>query len=87
MYFLLEHHPLKIYLQTYQNKYGGNPSMASYALLHHDNIDMEVKVKMLQGKESDLKNINERLKKAVHNPMFKFGERPNLPKKGRVFRR
>lgn len=85
--FLLEHHPLKTYLQTYQNKYGGNPAMASYALLHHDNIDKEAKVKMLQGKEADMKKITERLKKAVHNPMLKFGEIPNLPKKGKGFRR
>lgn len=87
MHFLLEYHPLKTYLQTYQSKYGGNPAMASYALLHHDNIDKEAKVKMLGEKESDLKKISERLKKAVHNPMFKFGERTNLPKKGRGFRR
>ncbi|MCY1660558.1 nucleotidyl transferase AbiEii/AbiGii toxin family protein [Chryseobacterium sp. SL1] len=87
IHFLLEHHPLKTYLQTYQSKYGGNPAMASYALLHHDNIDKEAKVKMLGEKESDMKKISERLKKAVHNPMFKFEEIQNLPKKGRGFRR
>lgn len=87
MHFLLEHHPLKTYLQTYQNKYGGNPAMASYALLHHDNIDREAKVNMLLGKETDMKKIAERLKKAVHDPMLKFGEIPNPPKKGRGFRR
>jgi len=87
IHFLLEHHPLKTYLHTYQSKYGGNPAMASYALLHHDNIDKEAKVKMLGEKESDMKKITERLKKAVHNPMFKFGEIQNLPKKGRGFRR
>lgn len=54
MYFLLEHNPLKIYLESYRNKYGGNPAMASYALLHHDNIDREAKVNMLKGKEVDI---------------------------------
>lgn len=87
VHFLLEHHPLKTYLDTYQNKYGGNPTMVSYALLHHDNIDKEVKVKMLPGKETDMKNIKERLKKAVINPTLKFGEKLNLSKKGRGFRR
>lgn len=87
MHFLLEHHPLKIYLDAYQNKYGGNPEMVRYALLYHDNIDKEVKVNMLKGKEIDMKKVTERLKKAVHDPIFKFGERPNQPKNGRGFRR
>jgi len=87
MHFLLEHHPLNIYLESYRNKFGGNPVLASYALLHHDNIDREAKVNMLKGKESDMEKITERLKKAVNNPMLKFGERPDPPKKGRGFRR
>lgn len=86
MYFLLEHHPLKIYLESYRNKYGGNPAMASYALLHHKNIDKEVKVNMLKGKEVDMKKVAERLTKAVYNPMLKFGERPDPPNKGRGFK-
>lgn len=86
MYFLMEHHPLKIYLESYRNKYGGNPAMASYALLHHKNIDREVKVNMLKGKEVDMKKIAERLTKAVYNPMLKFGERPDPPNKGRGFK-
>ena len=87
MHFLLEHHPLKTYLESYRNKYSGNPAMASYALLHHDNIDREAKVNMLKGKECDMEKIKEQLKKAVNNPMLKFGERPDPPKKGRGFRR
>jgi hypothetical protein len=87
MYFLLEHHPLKIYLESYRNKYGGNPAMASYALLHHKNIDWEVKVNMLKGKEVDMKKVAERLTKAVYNPMLKFGQRPDPPNKGRGFKR
>lgn len=86
MYFLLEHHPLKVYLESYRNKYGGNPAMASYALLHHKNIDREVKVNMLKGKEVDMKRVAERLTKAVYNPMLKFGERPDAPIKGRGFK-
>ncbi|MNF65229.1 hypothetical protein D3C85_680320 [compost metagenome] len=86
MYFLLEHHPLKIYLESYRNKYGGNPAMASYALLHHKNIDWEVKVNMLKGKEVDMKKVAERLTKAVYNPMLKFGQRPDPPNKGRGFK-
>lgn len=86
MYFLLEHHPLKIYLESYRNKYGGNPTMASYALLHHKNIDWEVKVNMLKGKEVDMKKVAERLTKAVYNPMLKFGQRPDPPNKGRGFK-
>ena len=87
MYFLLEHHPLKVYLESYRNKYGGNPAMASYTLLHHKNIDREVKVNMLKGKEVDMKKVAERLTKAVYNPMLKFGERPYPPNKGRRFKR
>ncbi len=87
MYFLLEHHPLTIYLESYRNKYGGNPAMASYALLHHKNIDKEVKVNMLKGKEVDMKKVAERLTKAVYNPTLKFGERPDPPNKGRGFKR
>ena len=40
MYFLLEHHPLRTYLDAYKNKYNGNPALASHSLLHHENIDM-----------------------------------------------
>lgn len=87
MHFLLEHHPLRTYLEAYQNKYGGNQAMATYALLYRKNIDHEAKVKMLKGKETDMEKIGERLKKAVLNPSLKFGQRPDPPKKGRGFRR
>lgn len=87
MHFLLEHHPLRTYLEAYQNKYGGNQAMATYALLYHKNIDHEAKVKMLKGKETDMEKIGERLKKAVLNPSLKFGQRPDPPKNGRGFRR
>lgn len=87
IHFLLEHYPLKIYLDAYQYKYGGNPAMVQYALLYHDNIDKDVKVNMLKGKTIDMKRITERLKKAVHDPILKFRERPSLPKNGKGFRR
>ena len=87
MHFLLEHHPLKTYLNAYSNKYGGNPALATYALLYHKNIDHEAKVKLLKGRETDMGKISERLNKAVLNPSLKFGQRPDPPKKGRGFRR
>lgn len=87
MHFLLEHHPLRTYLEAYRNKYGGNPAMATYALLYHENIDHEVKIKLLKGKEVDMEKISERLKKAVLRPFLKFGERPEPHKKSRGFRR
>lgn len=87
MHFLLEHHPLRTYLEAYQNKYGGNLAVATYALLYHENIDHEAKVKMLKEKETNMEKIGERLKKAVLNPSLKFGQRPDSPKKGRGFRR
>jgi hypothetical protein len=74
MYFLLEHYPLKTYLDAYQNKYNGNPGLAVIALLHHKNIDREEKVKLLKGKETSWAKMTQRLKKAVLNPSFDFSE-------------
>lgn len=90
MYFLLEHHPLKTYLDAYHNKYNGNPALASHSLLHHENIDMEEKVKLLKGKETSWTKMTQRLKKAVFNPSFDFSEPKNQippPGKRRGFRR
>jgi len=90
MHFLLEHHPLKTYLNAYQNKYNGNPALASHSLLHHENIDMEEKVKLLKGKETSWAKITQRLKKAVFNPSFDFSQPKNQippPGKRRGFRR
>jgi len=72
MHFLLEHNSLKMYLEFYKKKYGGNPSLAALSLLHHDNIDRDVKVKIVKGKNVTWQKIEERLKKSVHNPSFKF---------------
>ncbi|MNE20173.1 hypothetical protein D3C80_1132810 [compost metagenome] len=77
MYFLLEHHALKIYLEAYQNKYNGNPVLAAHSLLHHENIDREEKVKLLKGKENSWEKMAQRLKKAVFNPLLKFSKQKN----------
>jgi hypothetical protein len=90
MYFLLEHHPLKAYLEAYQNKYDGNPGLAAHALLDHNNIDTEEKVKLLKGKETNWNKMTQQLKKAVFNPSISFSESKNQippPNKGRGFRR
>jgi hypothetical protein len=90
MYFLLEHNPFRIYLEAYQNKYGGNPRLVAHALLHHNNIDTEEKVKLLKGKETDFSKMTQRLKKAVLNTSLTFSESKNqIPplNKGRGFRR
>lgn len=90
MYFLLEHHSLKTYLEAYQKKYNGNPRLAVIALLHHKNIDREEKVKLLKGKETSWEKMTQRLKKAVLNPSYNFSETKNQippPNKGRGFSR
>jgi hypothetical protein len=90
MYFLLEHHPFKTYLEAYQNKYDGNPGLVAHALLDHSNIDKEEKVKLLKGKETNWNKMTQRLKKAVFNPSISFSESKNQippPNKGRGFRR
>ncbi|SHM59122.1 nucleotidyl transferase AbiEii/AbiGii toxin family protein [Chryseobacterium polytrichastri] len=80
MYFLLEHHSLKTYLQAYEKKYNGNPALAAYGLLHYQNIDMEDKVFIIKGKESDWNRMKERLKKAVFAPDHKFSQTQNQKK-------
>jgi hypothetical protein len=89
MHFLLEHNSLKTYLEFYQKKYGGNPSLAALSLLHHDNIDRDVKVKIVKGKNVTWQKIEERLKKSVHNPSSKFNviKEQNNNQKGRRFKR
>ena len=90
MYFLLEHNPLKTYLEAYQNKYEGNSRLASHALLHHNNINKEEKVKLLKGKETNFSKMTQRLKNAIQNPYLIFSESKNQippPNKGRGFKR
>lgn len=93
MYFLLEHHPFKIYLEAYEKKYDGNMRLAAYALLNYEKIDLEEKVLFMNGKESNWNRMKERLKKAVFNPGQKFSQttqekKPSpLKNKGKGFRR
>ena len=89
MHFLLEHNSLKTYLNFYQKKYGGNPSLAALSLLHYDSIDRDVQVKIMKGKDVTWQKIEERLKKSVHNPILKFTEikEQNNKQKGSGFKR
>lgn len=89
MHFLLEHNSLKTYLDFYQKKYGGNPSLAALSLLHYDNIDRDVQIKMMKGKDITWQKIEERLKKSVYSPLLNFTEikEQNNKQKGRGFKR
>lgn len=89
MHFLLEYHPLRTYLEAYEKKYDRNPGLAARALLHHDNIDMEEKVMLVKGKETNWDKMTQRLEKAVFNPLLQFPEIKNQipPPKGRGFKR
>lgn len=73
MYFLLEEKPLQSYLNSYQLKYNGNPNLSARSLIYFDGIRKEYDVSMIHGKEHNWKKMQERLKKAVLNPNFKFG--------------
>ena len=58
--------------------------------MDHRNIDMEEKVMLVKGKETNWKKMIERLNKAAFNPSLKFAETKNQippPNKGRGFRR
>jgi len=89
MHFLLEHNSLKTYIDFYQKKYGGNPSLVALSLLHHDNIDRAVQVKIMKDKDVTWQKIEERLKKSVSNPSLKFTEikQQNNKQKGRGLKR
>ncbi|KFF16559.1 nucleotidyl transferase AbiEii/AbiGii toxin family protein [Flavobacterium hydatis] len=72
MYFLLDHHPLKDYLQAYQRKYNADPALALVGLTFFDSIIKEFGVKMLKGKEHRWSKISERLRQASLNPAREF---------------
>lgn len=78
MYFLLDHYPLKNYLETYEKKYNGNTALATCSLIFFDNIIKEFGVKMLIGKERRWSKISGRLKEASLNPAKEFGI-PKIP--------
>jgi hypothetical protein len=91
MYFLLEQKPLKFYLQAYQSKYNKDPYWAVIGLLTYDKIVSLKGIDLLDGKQSDFKQVKNRLEQSVKNPSQKFrSERNGLPfnlKKKRGFRR
>lgn len=89
MYFLLDKHPLKDYLASYEKKYNSNAGLAIYSLTYFDNIVKEFSVKMLNGKEHRWSKISDRLKEASLNPAKKFGIPKPTPNKakGRGFGR
>jgi hypothetical protein len=93
MYFLLDDKPLNHFLEAYEKKYGGAGFLAAHALTYFDNIDWDVNVFMMKGKENGWAKIEKRLKKAVNNPEMTFSKiikqenNHNIPKKGRGLRR
>ncbi|KMQ64571.1 hypothetical protein ACM46_09950 [Chryseobacterium angstadtii] len=72
MYFLLDHHPLKTYLQAYERKYNMSVAMAVYSLTHYNNIRKEYGVSLIKGKEKSWQKMTVRLKKSVLNPHQTF---------------
>ena len=74
MYFLLDHHPLKTYLDAYEQKYEGNAKLAGNALLYHKNITSTQMIRMLSGKERNWNSMKNRLREAVFEPTKNFAE-------------
>ncbi|TDS09817.1 nucleotidyl transferase AbiEii/AbiGii toxin family protein [Sphingobacterium paludis] len=88
MYFLLDHAPLKNYLDAYERKYNGSPDLAKYALTYFDNIRREYNVSILKGKECSWDTMAQRLRKAAMDPKMDFAKRrlplkTKPPKRGR----
>ena len=68
LYFLLEHHSLKVYLKAYQEKYPhSNPVIPLKGIVYFDDIDFEIEQPMLQRKVS-FKKVKERLLAAAKSP-------------------
>ncbi|MDH6254195.1 hypothetical protein M2347_003922 [Chryseobacterium sp. H1D6B] len=72
MYFLLEHEPLKFYLEAYQRKYNKDPYWAVIGLNTHDKITSFDGVDILKHKQQDWKHIKKHLELATKNPLHKF---------------
>lgn len=80
VYFLLEHEPLKFYLEAYQKKYDRDPYWASRGLNTYDKITTFNGVDILKEKQQDWKHIQKRLELATKNPLHKFAsESEDLP--------
>lgn len=68
MYFLLEHQPLDVFIQSYKEKYPeANTGIVKNALIYFEDIDHTVPVKLLK-KTLTKEAIKARLKDAVVNP-------------------
>ncbi|KFF18840.1 nucleotidyl transferase AbiEii/AbiGii toxin family protein [Chryseobacterium sp. JM1] len=91
MYFLLEHEPLKFYLEAYQRKYNKDPYWAVIGLNTHNNIITFESIDLIKNKRQDWKHIKKRLELATKNPSHKFApEKKDLSvktKKNRGLRR
>ena len=91
MYFLLEHEPLKFYLEAYQKKYDKDPYWASIGLKTYEKITTFDGVDMLKEKQQDWKHIQKRLELATKSPLHKFAsvteDLPINSNKKRGFRR
>ena len=91
MAFLLEHAPLKNYLQSYQQKYKQDPYWACVGLKTYDRIESIKGVGILKGKEKSFNEIKAILEKALKNPLEQatLQRQKEVPKtnKRRGFRR
>lgn len=69
MAFLLEHAPLKNYLESYQHKYKQDPYWTCVGLKTYDRIESIKGVGILKGKEKSFNEIKAILEKALKNPL------------------
>jgi len=73
MYALLEIYPLRELLAASEKKYPeNNIAIVKQALVHHQDIDFSVRIDYI-NREVKWKAIEDRLKKAFHNPQMTFG--------------
>lgn len=72
IYYLLEHIPFKFLGKAYEQKYpNANIQMAGNSLLHFNDIDHSVPIKLMNG-IVEWNKIDKRLHQAVYNPMKIF---------------
>ncbi|RRJ92907.1 nucleotidyl transferase AbiEii/AbiGii toxin family protein [Flavobacterium macacae] len=91
MAFLLEHAPLKNYLDSYHQKYKQDPYWACIGLKTYDRIESIKGVGILKGKGKSFNEIKAILEKALKNPLEQatLQRQKEVPKtnKRRGFRR
>jgi hypothetical protein len=72
MYYLLEHKPFRFLGKAYEQKYPNvNTQLAGNSLLHFNDIDHAVSIKLTKGL-LEWKKVDKRLHRAVYNPMKIF---------------